>query len=99
MTPPSKAMLARLSVPSRILAAAFGGYALASTASALLALILPMPRQEATTTALLLSFLFYALAVIWVFHARSATRAWIGMALPAAAMALACWLLGAGGGA
>ncbi|MEL5879209.1 DUF3649 domain-containing protein [Cereibacter sphaeroides] len=90
---------ARLSVASRIAAAALGGYALASAAASALALSLPGPRHEAALWGMLLSFLFYALAVIWVMHARSATRAWIGMALPTAALGLACWLLGAGGGA
>lgn len=90
---------ARLSVASRIGAAVIGGYALASAAASALALSLPAPRHEAVLWGMLLSFLFYALAVIWVFYARSATRAWVGMALPAAALALACWILGPGGGA
>lgn len=99
MNPPSEALRARLSVASRIGAAVIGGYALASVLSMLLALILPIPRHEAVLWAMLLSFLWYALAVIWVFHARSATRAWIGMAGPTALLALVCWLIGSGGGA
>lgn len=95
----SEDLRARLSVTSRIAAAVFGGYALTSALSALLALILPMPRHEAALLAMLLSFLWYALAVMWVFHTRSVTRAWIGMVVPAAVLTLACWLIGTGGGA
>lgn len=90
---------ARLNVTSRIAAAVFGGYALASAFSALLALTLPMAQHEATAMALVLSFLWYALAIIWVFHARSVTRAWVGMVVPAAVLTLLCWLLMRTGGA
>lgn len=90
---------ARLSVASRIAAAVIGGYALASAFSSLLALTLPMRQHEATLMALVLSFLWYAIAVMWVFHARSVTRAWIGMVVPAAVLALLCWLLMRTGGA
>ncbi|MCB5189002.1 DUF3649 domain-containing protein [Methylobacillus caricis] len=47
----------------------------------------------------MLSFAVYAGIVIWVFHARSATRAWIGLLVPLAVISLACWLLMPGGAA
>lgn len=104
MNPPNdprrQVLTARLSVASRIGAAVLGGYALASAASSLLALSLPLSRHEAVLTGMMISFLFYALAVIWVFHARSATRAWIGMAAPTSVLVFMCWILiRVGGGA
>jgi len=86
----------RLGVGARALAAIGGGYALASTATALLSLLLPvfgMTRADAVTTATLLSFTVYVCAVLWVFAARSAARAWAGLLLPAAVLAAAAYLL------
>ncbi|MFT3813035.1 MAG: DUF3649 domain-containing protein [Acidovorax sp.] len=78
---------------SRIAAAVLGGYALAALAS-VAALALPLERSEAVFTGMLLSFAVHALAVVWVFATRSATRAWGGL-LVAAALLLACWKAGA----
>jgi hypothetical protein len=87
----------RLGVGSRALAAIGGGYLLATAASALLALLLPRvsgtARADAVIGATLLSFAIYACAVLWVFAARSAARAWLGLLLPAAAMAALAYLL------
>ncbi|ATQ77101.1 iron transporter [Massilia violaceinigra] len=87
----------RLGVGSRALAAILGGYLLAAAASALLALLLPRVlgtgRADAVIAATLASFAIYAGAVIWVFAARSAARAWLGMLLPAAGMAAIVYLL------
>ncbi|MGO4332982.1 DUF3649 domain-containing protein [Cupriavidus sp. 2TAF22] len=77
----------RLDVASRVVAAIGGGYVLAALATGLLAVVLPMPPSEAVTTATLLSFSLYACAVLWVFAAGSALRAWAGLAIPAAVMA------------
>ncbi|WP_244610040.1 DUF3649 domain-containing protein [Lampropedia puyangensis] len=74
---------------SRIVAALLGGYALAALTS-LAALALPLPRSEAALAGLLASFLVYATAAIWVFAARSAARAWLG--LLALAVLLAPWV-------
>lgn len=67
---------------SRVLAAILGGYVLTSLIIALLAISLPGTRAEAVLTSMLLSFLIYAGAVMWVFACRSASRAWVGMLLP-----------------
>lgn len=87
----------RLGVGSRALAAILGGYLLAAAASALLALLLPLAlgtaRADAVIAATLASFAIYTCAVIWVFAARSATRAWLGLLLPAAAMGAIVYLL------
>lgn len=76
----------RLAVFSRMAAAILGGYALASAAAACLAVWLPMGRADAVTTAQMLSFVFYACGVIWVFATRNAWRAWAGILLPAAVL-------------
>lgn len=44
-------------------------------------------------TAVLLSFAIYTGAVIWVFAARSATRAWVGVMIPAAVCAALSWMI------
>jgi len=75
---------------SRIAAALLGGYALAALTS-VAAVALPVSRTEAVFTGLLLSFVVYALAVIWVFAVRSATRAWAGLAVAAMPLLLAAW--------
>ncbi|MDM5180470.1 DUF3649 domain-containing protein [Massilia sp. DJPM01] len=92
----SAPLVYRLGVGSRALAAILGGYLLAA-ASALLALLLPRVlgtgRADAVIGATLASFAIYAGAVIWVFAARSAARAWLGLLLPAACMAAIVYLL------
>ena len=75
---------------SRIVAALFGGYGLAALAS-VAALALPLDRPQAVLTGMQASFLVYAVAVIWVFAARSALRAWSGLLIVAVPLALAAW--------
>jgi hypothetical protein len=41
----------------------------------------------------MLSFVWYTIAVMWVFSTKSATRAWVGMVLPTALIALLSVLL------
>jgi hypothetical protein len=87
-------------VASRALAGAAGGYALASLFTAVLAVGLPRVsdtgRASALLTATLLSFAVYAAAVIWACSARSALRAWAGIAVPSAVLSAALWALKAG---
>jgi hypothetical protein len=83
----------RLAVFSRVLAAAFGGYALTSAATVLLALIWPAPKAQAVLWGTMLSFAVYTTAVIWAFTTRSATRAWVGMLASAAICAGMAWVL------
>lgn len=75
---------------SRIVAALFGGYALAALGS-VAALALPMSKPQAVLTGMLASFAIYAGAVVWVFAARSALRAWAGLLVAAAPLAAAAW--------
>jgi hypothetical protein len=84
-------------VASRVVAAFAGAYALASAASTLLALALPLPREEAVQAGFLAAFGVIPAAVLWVFAASTAWRAWLGLLLPGLAMGLAVWILKAGG--
>jgi len=84
----------RAGVASRSLAAILGGYALAATTSSFLALALPMDRAQAVLTGMLLAIVACACAALWAFAARSALRAWIGIALPALLMGMATTWLG-----
>ncbi|MDE1164981.1 MAG: DUF3649 domain-containing protein [Pseudomonas sp.] len=79
----------RLAVASRVVAAALGGYVLASLASVCVAWLMPGSRADAVVTAMMLSFLVYLVAVLWCFACHSAWRAWLGLLLPIALLALA----------
>lgn len=90
----------RLGVASRAVAAIGGGYALGGLVSASLALFLPTSRLEAALVGTLASFVVYALAVMWVFAARTALRAWLGLLIPCAVMgAVLAWHYFGGGAA
>ena len=87
----------RWQVASRCLAAAVGGFALASAASIVLAWLLlrsgVAPRASATLTATLLSFALWCGVVMWCFHTASLKRAWLNMVMPALVFAAAAWWL------
>ena len=72
-------------VLSRVLAAVVGGYAAANVVAVGVAQVLPMSRGDGVMTGILLTYLVYATAVVWVFAARSARRAWLGILLTTAA--------------
>lgn len=83
---------------SRIVAAVFGGYALAALAS-IAPLALPVDVPQAVLSGMLVSFVVYAAAVIWVFAARSAARAWAGLLAAALPLLLAACMVWFGGAA
>ncbi len=83
-----------LAVAGRVLLAALGGYAVAGLATALAALVLPLPRAEAVSAATLASFAVMAGAVVFVFAAASLTRATAGLAACAVLLAAGLWLAG-----
>lgn len=91
----------RLAVASRALAAIAGGYALAAGTNVALALSLKdnAPREEVVMLATMPSFLVWAGAVVWVFAARSAWRAWAGIAIPGLLVAAVIWWFRSGGAA
>lgn len=78
------------SITSRIVAAVGGGYALAALFS-VAAVALPISKPQSVLTGMLLSFLIHAAAVIWVFAARNAARAWAGLLLAAIPLLPAAW--------
>lgn len=82
----------RLMVAARAVLAIFGGYGVAAIATAYLSLVLPLDRSEAVATATLASFAIMAVAVIWVFAARTLGGAAIGLALPAIGLGGGLWL-------
>ncbi|MBA3595148.1 MAG: hypothetical protein M3Q12_00580 [Pseudomonadota bacterium] len=67
----------------RLLAAIGGGYALTAATVPLAALLLAaagMARSEATTLAMMLGFIFYALLLLWAFSVGSLSRLWTVLA-------------------
>ncbi|UMY17366.1 iron transporter [Methylobacterium organophilum] len=82
----------RAAVAGRIALAALGGYGLAALLTALLSLTLPLDRAEAVTASTLASFAVMALAVLYVFSARSLKAATIGLGLPLLGLGAALWL-------
>ncbi|ATE62519.1 iron transporter [Thauera sinica] len=93
----------RLSVASRVLAAVIGGYALAAAIELLLVLTLPFPQEppfpQAAQAARLLIHAIHAAILLWVFHTRSATRAWAWLTGWTLVVYAACWMLIRQGGA
>jgi hypothetical protein len=83
----------RLAVLSRLAAAVFGGYALATMLPILLSHALPMPKAEAVMTAVLLSFVVYTCAILWAFAAGTAAKAWSGLLIPTAACTALWWMV------
>ncbi len=84
-----------LGVLSRTLAAILGGYALAATCSMFFAVALPIARGQAVLTGMLVAIALCACAALWAFATRTALRAWVGIALPAALFWLGAEWLGA----
>jgi len=89
----------RWATGSRALAAILGGYALAAGVNVALALALKSsgPKEDVIMLATMPAFLVWAGAVVWVFAARTAWRAWAGVAIPGAVVAAAVWFLRSGG--
>ncbi|WP_256203170.1 DUF3649 domain-containing protein [Pseudomonas sp. ML96] len=78
-------------VLSRTLAAILGGYAFTYAFTAFLARLLPLTPQDALVVATLPAFIIYPLAILWAFACRSATRAWLGLALAAPLALVGFW--------
>jgi hypothetical protein len=79
-------------------AAAVGGYALATTLSVAIVAVVSagpgtMARADSVLVAMQLSFAVYVGAVMWAFAARSAACAWLGLGLPALLSALVARVL------
>ena len=74
-----------LGVLSRSCAAIFGGYAMASASSLLLARLLATPSQ-AVLTGMMIGILVCACAALWAFATANAWRAWAGILVPTIVM-------------
>ncbi|WP_374608617.1 DUF3649 domain-containing protein [Diaphorobacter nitroreducens] len=79
----------RLGVASRAFAAIAGGYVLSALVATACAIWFPGTRAEGAILGMLVSFVTYTLAVMWVFAVRTAGRAWLGLLLPSIALGLA----------
>ncbi|MGS1011753.1 PepSY-associated TM helix domain-containing protein [Achromobacter anxifer] len=93
------AVAERWQTGSRVLAAAAGGYLVSALAMSVLALVLPAAAGASPAlgvlTGTLLSFVAYTAIAVGVFGARSAQRAWLGLAVASALFgALLLWLRG-----
>ena len=86
----------RLAVASHAVAGLLGGYALAAAFAASVALLVRTPPEEAAFLGAVPSFLVFAGAIVWAFSARTALRAWSGIALPTLLLAALVWWLGHG---
>lgn len=82
---------------SRIVAAIVGGFLLASLLSILLSYgvysFSPTSKVDGVNTGALSSFLFYAMAIVWVFAAKTAWQAWLGLLIPALISAVGIFML------
>ncbi|MFV0278474.1 MAG: hypothetical protein ACK5HY_15000 [Parahaliea sp.] len=85
----------RVSVASRIVAAVVGGYVhtvlVAVVFSGFLSLIDVLSLANAVFATTMGSFIYYAVIVLAVFHARSATRAWLWLAGSSLVLGLLLW--------
>lgn len=70
------------SIISRVVAATVGGYLAANLGAIVISYLIPGALANAVGVGLQISFLIYACAVLWVFSARSACRAWLGLLVP-----------------
>jgi hypothetical protein len=93
MKNPSLSRASGLSIASRALAALVGAYALASAFAAFFSLALPLHPAEAALTASLLAFVVQVAAILYVFGAKSAARAWGWMLGPSLLLAAGTYLL------
>jgi len=87
---------ARWPVFSRALAATFGGYALAIASSLLISQLLMQVtgKYQAIHIGLILTFLVYACAAMWVFSVKTAKKAWLGLLKSIFFCLTVTWLLG-----
>ncbi|MFT4993661.1 MAG: hypothetical protein ACI965_000682 [Paraglaciecola sp.] len=85
------------SMLSRIIAAIVGGFLLANLLSVLLSYVmysfLSVPKADGVTSGILSSFLFYAVAIIWVFSVKTTGQAWLGLFITSLFTAIGVYLL------
>jgi hypothetical protein len=86
----------RWPVFARVLAAIFGGYALATASSLLICQLLlhVIGKYQAVHIGLLFTFLIYACAAMWAFSVKTARKAWVGLLKSIFFCLAITWLLG-----
>ncbi|MYL98521.1 hypothetical protein GR702_12165 [Novosphingobium sp. FGD1] len=87
-----------VSLVSRIVGATLGAFALTgllTAATSVLLIRMGADPVEAATGTTIASFAVFAIAAMWVFHARSVLRAWIWLAVIGAPCAVIVLTLGA----
>lgn len=88
------ASIKRWAITSRVLAALVGGYAVAYAVTAFLAVYLPLARPDRVVFSSLASFAVWSAVAVYVFAARSATRAWLLLIGLGTLLCLAAFLSG-----
>ena len=84
----------RWSVVSRIIAAAVGGYAVVTLLHLAFVALLPSELHQSLLFASQTGYLYWTGLIIWCFAVRSATRAWVGLAILAVPLiAIDAWYL------
>ncbi len=73
---------------SRVVAAVAGGYAVVTLTQLALMVVLPVKAYKALLFSMQTGWLYYTGVIIWCFAARTAKRAWLGLALAALPLAL-----------
>ncbi|MEC8428799.1 MAG: DUF3649 domain-containing protein [Pseudomonadota bacterium] len=76
---------------SRSIAALVGGYICANALAIALTGVLPTEKDSAVISGMMMTFALYALAIMWVFSAKTAKRAWLGLTI-ATALSIAFWI-------
>lgn len=82
MKPPVDAAY-RWGVASRFIAAAFGGYAIVTLLHVAFMALLPIAYPRALLFSSQTGYLWWTALIVWCFAARSASRAWLGLAIVA----------------
>jgi len=78
----------RWSVASRLLAAALGGYVVVTLLHLAFLAVLPWDYYKSLLFASQTGYLYYTGVIIWCFAARTARRAWLGLAVVALPLVL-----------
>ena len=81
-----------LGVISRSIAAIVGGYVFSNLLAILTSYLLPMPTVDSVLLSLQLSFLFYSIVIIWIFSAKTAGKAWLGLIIACAISSVCLYL-------
>lgn len=84
----------RWSVLSRCVAAGIGGYAVVTLSHLAMTVLLPVEQHKAMLFASQTGYLTWTGLIIWCFAARTARRAWLGLAVVALPLLLVdAWYL------